>query len=337
MSAINILKPSSSENIIADADAGINKSTSSSEAMSKTDVALATWAKLLTEWGAGKLNNPETVDATVAEYFTHDAIVDATNGCTGLHSFFKVYDYAGLKDFWAVFAEFDMPELQLNFVASPQTEGEVWHHFDTGLCTHKRTGKKLNNCSGVCIATFAGAKVSKLLYVNNTPAAMAAMMDADEAVLVPQPPLLPNFDPAADAKAASDAVFALWAAGEFSKAETKQAALEKYVVAEVVIDQSSPAMPALLKPYTGHDGFEAWNSGVVGEQWELSHVDVAVTALKPGCVLMKFACDIKHKTTGKEAKGVVAFHENAYNAEGQYVYTKTYWTNAAAIAAIHAA
>jgi len=312
--------------------------TSEGKIETKTDVALAAWAKVLTEWGAGKFNDPETADATYEELFTRDCVVDATHGCAGLHPTFKYYGFADLKDYWAIFADFEMEGLRLNSVASPRTEGEVWHHFETELVTHKVTGKQVRGNSGICIVTFEGAKISKLLLINQAPAAVAATYSTDPVESVPQSATLPSFEPAPDPKATAEAMFARWGAGEFNDAETKQTAIEKYVVADCVIDHTSPAMPSLFKEYMGHEGLEAWNSGVVSEQWELSNVDVAMAVgIKAGCVLMYFSCDIKHKTTGKEAKKVISYQENAYNAEGQYVYTRTYWVDPAAIAAIHAA
>lgn len=331
-----VLKRSSSIDSASGASIG---TTAEAKLETKTDIALATWAKLVTEWGAGKFNDPETADATIEEFFARDCVVDATHGCAGLHPTFKSYGYADLKDYWAMIADFEMEgRVRINFVASPRSEGEVWHHFEVEVLAHKATGKRAHATSGVCIVSFDGARISKLVLINQAPATIAAMYSTDPDGTVPQSATLPSFAPALDPKAAAEAMVARWAAGEFNGAETKQAAVEKHVVADCLIDHTSPAMPSLLKAYTGHEGLEAWNSGVVGEQWELSNVDIAMAAgIKAGCVLTYFSCDIKHKATGKEAKGVVSYQENAYNSEGQYVYTRSYWVDPAAVAAIHAA
>lgn len=308
-----------------------------SSELSKTDVALAAWGQLLSEWGAGKFNDPEVAGAAIDEFFTKDCVIDATNGIAGLHPKFKVYTYATVQDYFAMLADFDFEGMKANFVANPHTEGEVWHHAETAVTTHKITGKKVQNASGLCIVTFAGAKVSKLVLINRAASALAAMYNADQDVPVQQPVAMPSFEPAADPMPIFQAIFASWGAGEFNNADTKQATLEKFIVPNCVLDHSSPAMPSLLKAYTGHTGVEEWNIGVVSELWEMSNLDVAATAgITPGCVLMKMAFDVKHKKTGKEAKGVISYQEFAYNTEGKFVYSKTYWADPVAIAAIHA-
>lgn len=321
-------------------ESGLKKSKSSSEVVSKTatEIALETWGMIVSNWGEGKFNSPTEAEALFEKFFSKDCTIDATHGCAGLHSKFKMYGFAELQEWFNMLVDTDNEGLKINFVASPTTEGEVWHHFEIETCTNKATGKKVHNTSGVVIINFEGAKVSKIVQINHAPAAFAAMYSNNAEDVVPQHPALPSFEPAADPKAAFEALFGRWAAGDFSHAETKEALCEQYITSDCVLDYSSHVMPSLFKVYTGHAGFEAWNSGVVAEQWDLSNMEVAVTTgLKPGCVLMKVSCDIKHKTTSKEVKGAVSYQEGAYNAEGKFVHVRVYWTDPAAIAAIHTA
>ena len=53
----------------------------------------------------------------------------------------------------------------------------------------------------------------------------------------------------------------------------------------------------------------------------------------PGTCVHAFIYDMKHKTTGKEAKGCVDYFEWGFDKAGLCVYGKCYWGNPGAVAA----
>merc|ERR1712023_125210 len=134
---------------------------------------------------------------------------------------------------------------------------------------------------------------------------------------VPTVVKLPAFEPHPDPKAAYEAMFAAWGAGEFAKAETKQASLDKLVRPDAVIDASSAVLPDVFKVYHGHAGLDAWANNVFGS-WEVARIDITLeTGLKPGCVMRKVEIDAKRE--GSEAMGIVLYSETAYDTDGRMV------------------
>merc|ERR1711998_89778 len=146
---------------------------------------------------------------------------------------------------------------------------------------------------------------------------------------------MPAFKPHPDPMPVYEAAFAMWGAGEFANPETKQANFDKTTHPQVIMDVSNPALPAdIFKRYHGHAGVDEWANGVIGK-WEFTRMEIAAeVGLKPGCVMQRLECDVKH--AGKEATGIVTYVELAYDADGKAVYNKSFWANPLVVASLYA-
>lgn len=304
---------------------------------SKSNIEAATPLERITElveaWKAGKFNGDD-VDANIDAFFTDDFVhdVETSAGHTGAAPF-KKYGKAATKEWFIFAAQWDLKGLDISFVQSPKSPDEVWQRFESTEAVWKPTGKSVP-MTMIFISTWTKGKCSKMSAIYDDPARAAAVQTDDAPI--PPAATLPSFEPHPDPKSCWDILFPLWAMGEFAKPETKQAALDKYVAADVVQDATSSVLPEILKPYVGHAGVDTWCNDVIGATWELSNIDVAAVAgLKPGCVLQRFTCDVKHNKTGKEAKGVDMYMEMAYNTDGKFVWAKHYFANPQLLASIY--
>merc|ERR1719230_118672 len=212
--------------------------------------------------------------------------------------------YAEIIAAWSAFefiGQFDLEGVEITFVTSP-TPHEVWQRFSSTKSTFKPTGKSAS-FEMLIISTWDGAKCTKMTVIYDDPSVVAAICSADAAVPIPLQRTLPSFEPHPDPKACWEKLFALWGAGEMSKPDTKQAMFETHVIADAVMDNTCSALPDILKVYEGRVGIDSWTNDVCSE-FDLSNLQAsAVAGLKPGCVLQRLVYDVKHKQTGKEAKG----------------------------------
>jgi len=196
----------------------------------------------------------------------------------------------------------------------------------------KEAGKSML-LEAVFIYNFEGDKVRRLSGIYADPDRLASIDNKN--LDMPAQLMLPSFEPHPDPKAVFEAAFAAWGSGEFAAEETKQAAMERLIRPDILIDVSSSLLPDVFKVYRGHAGTDEWANGVIG-QWEFTRFDSTVEAgLKPGCVMQKLVVDVTHKGTGKEAKGIRIYNELAYDAEGKGVYTKQFWANPAVAASLY--
>lgn len=295
------------------------------------------WSACVAAWSAGKFNDLEARGATIEEFFEKEATCDlkASSG-HARHSAFKTYAYGEIKDWFDFLASFDLAGIAITGACAPSPT-EVWQKWDCPMATCKATGKGAPD-TGVCIFTFGEGdtpKITKITCIYSDPTVINSICIPGGAP-VPATPTYPSFEPHTDPKARFDECYGAWGAGEFANGDTKQATFDKWLTADVMIEATTSVMPDVFKTYTGHAGFDAFINGVIGETWDFKRMDSsAVAGIKPGCVLQKFAYDVKHKTTGKEASGVEIYWEWAFNKEGKMVYGKAYYANPLVAASIY--
>jgi len=299
---------------------------------SSDNVALQRFHQMLAAWGEGRFDKPDTVDDAVAEFYTTDVVfdVETANGHTGMAEL-KTYTFETIKDWFAFTLKYDLADVVVSAVPNSLDPSEIWQRFSC-QATSKESGKSML-LEAVFIYNFEGDKVRRLSGIYADPDRLASIDNKN--LDMPAQLTLPSFEPHPDPKAVFEAAFAAWGSGEFAAEETKQAAMERLIRPDILIDVSSSLLPDVFKVYRGHAGTDAWANGVMG-QWEFTRFDSTVeTGLKPGCVMQKLDVDAKHKGTGKEAKGIRIYNELAYDAQGKGVYTKQFWANPAVAASLY--
>lgn len=324
-----ILKRDSENQLPANAAAGVPelKKVKSSESS-----AFARTSDVLGAWGAGRFNAEDAgaVYAALAEFFSEDCVVDVSSAAhSGVPAHKVHHGLAGVKDWFDFSAGFAYEGTEMSHVEG-SAPNEVWMRFScTAVCT--ATGKSAP-FHGVNVFTWEGGKATRLAVMIYNPATVAAIC-SEEDVPIPSTVQLPSFEPHP-----SDGLMelygekmALWGAGEFSKPEGRS----EHFAADIVDDMTDPALPDVLKAYTGLD-----ETGEllrhIENTWEISNMDTAAVAgLAPGCVMIRLTFDVKHKTTGKEAKGVRTYLEAAYNADRKISFVRRYWANAPLLASIY--
>jgi len=180
------------------------------------------------------------------------------------------------------------------------------------------------------VFTWESDKCTKLAVIIYNPATIAAIRSKED---VPIPPAvqLPAFEPHPSPMEPFAAIMSLWGAGELNKAEVRR----KHFVVDAVDDLTDTALPDVLKANRGIDGTGTWMD-YVSTTWEVRNVEaVPVVGLKQGCVMARMTWDMKHKTTGKEAKRVQQYIELAYDVDGKFVHARHYWVNAPLLASIY--
>jgi len=303
---------------------------------------------LLAAWGAGRFDGSD--ESAFDEFFTPDVHIDASAAAHSGISEFKSYTGIEAAKVWFAFASsFEFEGMVMSHVAGP-SPGEVWLRFEADKQVSKKTGKgaaysamtvlsweAVPDAAGqtrVPVASGSdgggGVKCAKIVCLPFLPARTAAILSEEDE---PIPPMaaLPTFVPHPKPMEAYAVAMAAWGSGDLSKPEV----FEKYVAKDALNDVADSALPGVLKAYEGSDAVREWLDHV-STNWEMTNMDVApVAGLKPGCVTHRMTCDVKHKMTGKEAKGIQVYTEFAYNDAGQFVYSRQYWTNAPALASIY--
>jgi len=283
---------------------------------------------LLAAWGAGRFNDAGN-DTAFEEFFAQDAVFDSSAGAHSGVAEFKTYaGIEGAKAWFEFVGSLEFEGMEMAHVAGP-TPGEVWLRFEAAKHVSKKTGKG-TAYSAMTVLFWEGGKCGKVVSLPFLPARTAAILSEED---VPVPPMatLPTFEPHPEPMEAYEEAMARWSSGELSKPEV----LEKYVAADAVNDVADSALPCVLKAYEGSAAVREWFDHF-SANWDLSNASFApVAGLKPGCVTHRMTCDVTHKKTGKEAKGVQAYVELAYNAAGQFVYSRHYWLNAPVLASIY--
>jgi len=260
-------------------------------------------------------------------------VVDASSAAHSGVEAYKVHSgFAGLKEWFGHVGLFEYEGVEMAQVAGP-APGEVWLRFSSKKATCKATGKSVES-HGFNVFTWEGGRVTKLTAAVYNPASVAAIMSEEEGP-VPQPLPLPAFEPHPSPLEPFGEMMALWGAGEMSKAEVRA----QHCAADCVDDLTDTALAAgppgdVFKPHVGIDGLGAWIAHTDG-QWDMSGVDAAPVVIAPGRVMMRLTCNIKHKVTGKEAKGVQMYNELAYDADGKFVYNRHFFVNAPLLASIY--
>jgi len=319
------------ENLVPTNQLKRQKSSKSTEPTTEPTGSVDRYSELVAAWGAGKFNSGDA-DATVAEFFGKDIVLDVASGAghTSLAAA-KIYHYEDVKTWFAFVGQLDIADLELSFVAGPKP-CEVWGYLSSPKTTYRPTGKGLP-VTMFFTSTWEGAKCTKMTVLYGNAAAVAAACSDSDAV--PTVATLPTFEPHPDPKAAYDNTMAVWATGEFSKPETKQEALKKHFAADCVIDATSGLQPDVFKVYEGLEGVDAWTNGVVGT-WELSNmIFEVVTGVKQGCVVQRVTFDATLKETGKAATGIETYQLLAYNSQGQMVYMNYFFANPVLAASIY--
>jgi len=289
-------------------------------------------SNLLAAWGAGRFKTGN-VDAALAEFFTEDAVVDASSAAHSGVEAYKVHSgLAGVKEWFGYTDGFEFEGVKTAQVAGP-APGEVWLRFSSEKSTCKATGKSAET-HGFNTFTWVGGKVTKMTAAVYNPASIAAIMSEEEVPIL-KPLSLPAFEPHPNPLEPFGEMMALWGAGEMSKEEVRAL----HCAADCVDDLTDTALATgplgdVFKPQVGLDGLGAWMAHTDG-QWEMSGVDAAPVVIAPGRVMMRLRCDVRHKITGKEAKGVQMFNELAYDADGKFVYNRHYFVNAPLLASIY--
>jgi len=298
-----------------------------------TNVALQRFHEMLAAWGEGRFNMPDTVDAAIADFFTHDLVADieTANGHVAGVPEFKMYDFETCKHWFEFLAKFDLSDFVVSAVPNSQDPSEIWQRFSCQTAS-KETGKSMLT-EGLFIFNFEGKKIKRLTGIYADPDRFAWINSKNNDM--PAQLTLPSFEPHPDPKPVFETIFAAWGSGEFAAEETKQAAMDKFNRSDIVMDVSSSLLPDVFKVYHGTAGVDAWANGVIG-QWEFTRFDSTTeTGLKPGCVMQKLDVDVKHKGTGKEAQGIRIYNELAYDVDGKAVYTKQFWANPAVAASLY--
>lgn len=299
---------------------------------SNEDLPLQRYHEIMSAWGEGRFNMPDTIDAAVAEFYTTDVVfdVETANGHTGMPEL-KTYTFATIKDWFAWIAKYELSDVVASAVPNSLDPSEIWQRFSCQV-TSKEAGKSML-LEAIFIYNFEGDKIRHVSGIYADPDRLASIDNKNRDM--PAQLMLPSFEPHPNPKPVFEAAFAAWSSGEFAAEETKQAAMDKFIRPDVLNDVSSSLLPDVFKVYRGHAGTDAWANGVIG-QWEFTRFDSTVEAgLKPGCVMQKLVVDVTHKGTGKEAKGIRIYNELAYDAEGKGVYTKQFWANPAVAASLY--
>lgn len=284
---------------------------------------------LLAAWGAGRFNDSDD-DGAFAEFFSSDMSIDAS---AAAHSGVAEFDVAyvgldGAKEWFAFVGALEFEGTESSHVAGP-TPGEVWLRFEAAKHTSQKTGKGAAY-SAMTILSWEGDQCTKVVNVPFYPVRTAAILSVED-VRVPPMASLPAFEPHPKPMEAYAEAMARWGSGDLSKPEV----FDRYVAQDALNDVADSALPSILKAYEGSAAVREWLEHVE-DNWELSNMDVApVEGLKPGCVTHRMTCDVRHKTTGKEAKGVQMYVELAYNPAGQFVYSRNYFVNAPKLASIY--
>lgn len=287
--------------------------------------------ELIAAWGAGRFN-ADDADAQLAafkEFHTEDVVMDASAAAHSGVPAYKVHNgFAGLKEWFDFLASFSFEAIEMSFVAGP-APNEIWARFSSSMATWKPTGKG-TPFSCVTVYTWEGDKLKKMTLLPHNPAAIAAIC-SEQDVPIPSTVQLPAFEPNPNPLEPFAEKMALWGAGELLKEEVRR----EHIAADAVDDQTDSALPDVLKPYRGIDGIGE-SVEYADKTWEISNVDaVPIVGLKPGCVHVRITMDIKHKTTGKEAKGLQKYSEFAYGADGKFVYARHFYVNAPLLASIN--
>jgi len=300
----------------------------------KTKTYVDRTSDLLAAWGAGRFNASAAYNASAnsayTEFFAADVVVDSSAAAHVGVAEFKTYNgHDGAKAWFDFLGTLEFEGLEMTHVAGP-TPNEVWLRFTAANQVSKKTGKGASY-SHMTIFTWEGDKVTKIVNVPFHPARSAAILSEED---VPVPPMaaLPSFEPHPEPMTAYQTLMALWGSGELYEPDV----YKKYVATDALNDVTDSALPSVLKAYEGSDNVREWMEHV-NSNWELSNMAVEpVAGLAPGCVTHRFTVDVRHRVTGKEAKGVQCFVELAYNTDGQFVYGRNYWLNAAKLASIYA-
>lgn len=283
---------------------------------------------LLTAWGAGAFNDSSD-DTAFHGYFTPDVVIDASAAAhSGVAEFKSYAGIEGAKAWFAFVGTLDYEDVVMSHVAGPAVANEVWLRFEAKHIS-KKTGKSAAY-SAITVLSWQGDKCSKVVSVPFLPARTAAIL-AEEDVPLPPMAALPTFEPHPEPMEAYEKAMALWGSGDLHDPEV----FEKYVATDALNDVADSVLPTVLKAYEGSDAVREWLEHMA-TNWELSNMLVEpVAGLKPGCVTHRFTCDVRHKATGKEAKGVQCYTECAYNTDGQFVYSRHHWVNAPKLASIY--
>jgi len=319
-------------NSIAGAPPELTKSKSSElKAAPEKQNAVGRTTNFLSAWGAGRFNSEDTdaVYSALAEFFTEDCIADVSSAAHSGVAAYKVHHgFAGLRDWFDFLGGFDFEGIGMSHVEGP-TPNEIWMKFSSTNAVCKATGKSVPSLC-FTVLTWEGDKCSKLQLIPYNPASVAAVCSKEDAP-IPAFVKLPAFEPHPKPLEQFGEKMALWGAGEFSKPEVRS----EHIVADCVDDLTDSVLPDLFKAYVGPDGIgESIDHQVT--MWELSNIDaVPIVGLAPGCVMARVTFDVKHKTTGKEAKGVQQYNEFAYSADGKIVSGRHYFVNAPLLASIY--
>jgi len=301
------------------------------EGTEERPIALGRWDEMIAAWGQGRFNTPETFDEARKAFFSKDAVIDVgRNEHAGVKAF-KEYSFDTMNEWFDYLGTFDLSDVAVNAVLSSKDASQLWQQLRC-TATSKATGKSAH-IELLSIIDFDGAMVKRITNLYADPKRHAYLNGTEETLTQVQ---LPSFEPHPDPMPVYEALFAMWAAGDFANAETKAANFDKTAHPQAVLDASNAALPAdIFKTYHGHAGLDEWANGVVGK-WEFTRMDVtAAVGLKPGCVMQRLDCDVKYE--GKEANGIVIYVELAYNTDGKAVYNKLFWANPRVVASLYGA
>lgn len=277
-------------------------------------------------------NMSDTICAAKENFFTEDMTIDVLGAeHTGVDALSKQYTFETIGEWFDYVATFDMTDMVMTDVELSKDAGQLWQRF-SGTLTSKASGRSVA-LESLTIYHMRGDKFEKISIVYADPMVFAYLDGTVETRN--EASKLPEFEPHPNPKATWDAALDAWASGAFTKAETKQAAMDEFIHPEGVVDASSAALPEPFAVLHGHTGVDKWNNEIIGK-WEITRMELTpMTGLKPGCVLQKLDCDAKYD--GKEAKGIVMYSEIAYDADGKCIYMKIYWANPQVVASLYAA
>lgn len=287
--------------------------------------------EILAAWGTGQFNSPDTVDAAKKEFFAEEVIFDvaSANENAGV-SQFKKYSFETLNEWFDFLAQFDIADMVVTAVPSSKDAMQIWQHASFTM-TSKVTGRSITS-QNLTTFEFEGDQIKRAMTIYADPSAFAFLTGVTDTPTEAVKP--PAFEPHPDPKSVWEVAFAAWGAGEFAQLETKQAAFDKYVHPEIVIDTlGDVGLPEVFKVFHGHAGCDTWANELMGK-WEFTRMETSVEAgLKPGYVLQKLECDVRLE--GNEAKGIVMFIETAYDSEGKSVHNKIFWANPQVVGSLY--
>jgi len=312
-----------------------DESTKDTVAQDESSINMRRLAELMDAWGQGRFNTPETFSEAAEAFYTKDVVVEvgSANPHVGAGATLRDYSFDTLKDWFDWLGTFDLTDMVVTAVPSSKDPSQVWQQCRF-VAASKATGRATGRSAYfelLNVIEFDGAKAKRVTTMYDNPAKFAYLSGVQEA---PTDVKMPVFEPHPDPMPVFEESFAAWGAGEFAKAETKQAAFNKFLKPDFVLDASNAALPEVFKVYRGHEGADQWANGVVGS-WEFTRMETtAEVGLKPGCVMQRLECDVKH--AGKEAKGIVMYVEVAFDADGKGVYNKHFWANPKVAASLYA-